>query len=132
MWILRNSQYFFMNFSWKTRRKYHNKLLIISYKCVYSVLPKLFILNSYNLLKKFLRLFNPFPLVDTFYHICSRRLFKKNVAKEEITHDEQFLHLPRCFLLCAIIILSFREIFSIFILVCLKSSAAGLLYVGKG
>ena len=40
---------------------------------------------------------NPFPLVDAFSHICSSRLLKNIVAKEEIAQNEQFLPLPQCF-----------------------------------
>ena len=73
------------------------------------------------------RLFNTFPHIDAF-----RRLFKNIVTKEEIAQNVQFLLLAQCFPLfvtgypfsygnC----LCFDKIRS-------KSSAAELLYVGKG
>ena len=39
---------------------------------------------------------NPFPHTDTFWRLCSRRLFENKVTKEEIAQDEQFLLLPQC------------------------------------
>ena len=40
--------------------------------------------------------FNPFPQTDTFWRLCSRRLFENIVTKEEIAQNEQFLLLPQC------------------------------------
>ena len=58
--------------------------------------------------------------------------FKIIVTKGEIAHNEQFLHLPQLFQLYSIIILSILDIFYILDLIISKSSAADLLYVGKG
>ena len=45
---------------------------------------------------------NPFPLVDAFWRLCSRRLFENIVTKEEIAQNEQFLLLPQSFPLLVI------------------------------
>ena len=58
--------------------------------------------------------------------------FENTVAKGEIAHNEQFLHLPQCFQLYLMMKLLCIEIFHIFVNMFLKSSAADLLYVGKG
>ena len=58
--------------------------------------------------------------------------FENIEAKGEIAHDEQFLLWPQCFQLYLTIELSFMEIFQVFVTIFLKSSAADLLYVGKG
>ena len=55
--------------------------------------------------------------------------FENTVAKGEIVHYEQFLHLPQCFQLYLIIQLSFIEIFHVFAYMFWKSSAADLMYV---
>ena len=34
---------------------------------------------------------NPFPHKDTFWRLCSRRLFENRATKEEIAQDEQFI-----------------------------------------
>ena len=52
------------------------------------------------------------------------------MAKGEIAHNEQFLHLPQRFQHYSIIKLSFLEIFYILDLVISKYPAADLLYVG--
>ena len=54
------------------------------------------------------------------------------MAKGEIAHDEQFLLWPQYFQLYLTIKLSFMEIVQVFVTMFLKSSAAELLYVGKG
>ena len=41
--------------------------------------------------------FNPFPQIDTFWRLRSRRLFENIVTKEEIALNVQFLLLPQCF-----------------------------------
>ena len=58
--------------------------------------------------------------------------FENIVAKGEITHDEQFHLWPQCFQLYLTINLSLMEIFQDFATMFSKSSAADLLYVGKG
>ena len=63
--------------------------------------------------------------------LCSRRLFEKIVAKEEIAYDEQFLLLPQCFPLLVIgYPFNYRD-FPFFDEVSLKLSAADFLFVGK-
>ena len=42
-------------------------------------------------------LVNPFPHINAFRRLCSRRLFENIVAKEEIAQNVQFLLLPQCF-----------------------------------
>ena len=42
-------------------------------------------------------LFNPFPHIDAFWRLCSRRRFENIVTKEEIAQNVQFLLLPQCF-----------------------------------
>ena len=34
---------------------------------------------------------NPFPHIDAFWRLCSRRLFENIVTNEEIAQNEQFL-----------------------------------------
>ena len=53
------------------------------------------------------------------------------VAKGEIAQNKQFLHLPQCLKLFAVIIPSFIEIFRFFANMLSKLSVADLLYVGK-
>ena len=57
--------------------------------------------------------------------------FENIVPKGEIAHDELFLLLAQCFQLCKLILLSFTEIFRIFVNMFSKSSAVDLLYVGN-
>ena len=45
---------------------------------------------------------NPFPHIDAFWHLCSRRLFENIVTKEKIAQNVQFLFLPQCFPLLVI------------------------------
>ena len=40
---------------------------------------------------------NPFPHIDAFRRLCSRRLFENIVTKEEIAQNMQFLLFPQCF-----------------------------------
>ena len=55
------------------------------------------------------------------------------MAKGEIAHDEQFLLWLQCFQLYLTIEISFMEIFQVLnVNMFSKSSAADLLYVGKG
>ena len=68
----------------------------------------------------------PFPPVDVFRRICSRRLFKT------LWQKEKFPLLPQCFQLYLMIKLSFMEIFRSFANMFSMSSAAELSYVGKG
>ena len=58
-------------------------------------------------------------------------IFENIVAKGEIVH-EQFLLWPQYFQLYLTIKLSLMEIFQVFVTLFSKSSAAELLYVGKG
>ena len=51
---------------------------------------------------KYLQYFNPFPHIDAFWRLCSRRIFKNIVTKEEIAQNKQFLLLPQCFQLLVI------------------------------
>ena len=46
--------------------------------------------------------FNPFPHIDDFRRLFSRRLFENIVTKEEIAQNEQFLLLTQCFPLLVI------------------------------
>ena len=74
---------------------------------------------------------NPFPRIDAFRRLCSRRLFKNIVTKEEIAQNEQFLLLTQCFPLLVIgYPFNYRD-FSFLDKICLKSSAAELSYEGK-
>ena len=75
---------------------------------------------------------NPFPHIDAFGRICSRRLFENIVRKEEIAQNVQFLLLPQCFPLLVIgYPFNYRD-FLLFYKTCSKSSAAELSYEGKG
>ena len=58
--------------------------------------------------------------------------FENVVAKGEIAHHEQFHLWPQRFQLYLTIKLSFMDILQIFVTMFSKSSAADLLYVGKG
>ena len=75
---------------------------------------------------------NYFPHIDAFWHLCGRQLFENVVKKEEIAQNEQFLLLPQCFPLLVIgYPFNYRD-FLFFDKICLKLSAAELLYEGKG
>ena len=52
-----------------------------------------------------------FPLQEHFD--ASAANFENIVAKREMAHDEQFLNLPQCLQLYAVIIFSFLKIFHI-------------------
>ena len=52
-----------------------------------------------------------FHHIDAFWRFCSRRLFENMATKEEISQNEQFLHLSPCFQLYEIIVLSFKGSF---------------------
>ena len=75
---------------------------------------------------------NPFPHIDAFWRLCSRRLFKNIVTKEEIAQNKQFLLLPQCLPLLVIgYPFNYRDL-PFFDKICSKSSAAELSYEGKG
>ena len=77
-------------------------------------------------------LINPFPHIDAFWRLWSRRLFGNIVTKEEIAQNEQFLFLTQCFPLLVIgYPFNYRD-FPFFDKICSKSSAAELSYEGKG
>ena len=58
--------------------------------------------------------------------------FENIVAKREIAHNEQYLHLPQCFQLYLIVKLLFVELFHIFAYLYFMLSAEELFNVGKG
>ena len=58
--------------------------------------------------------------------------FENSVTIGKTAHDEHFLLLPHFVQLYSILILIFKEILHIFAKMISKSSAADLLYVGKG
>ena len=74
---------------------------------------------------------NPFPHIDAFWRLCSRRLFENIVTKEEIAQNEQFLLLPQIFPLIVIGYPFNYRYFLLFDKICPKSSAAELFYQGK-
>ena len=74
-----------------------------------------------------IRQLNPFPHIDAF-----RQLFENIVTKEEIAQIKQFLLLPLCFPLLVIGYPSNYRDFLLFDKICSKTSAAELLYEGKG
>ena len=67
-----------------------------------------------------------------FYFLTKYVLFENMAIKEEIAQNKQFLLLLPRFQLYSIIVLSFEESFQTISCMFLKSSAAELLYVGKG
>ena len=75
---------------------------------------------------------NPFPHIDAFGRLCSRRLFENIVTKEEIAQNEQFFLLSQCFPLLIIGYPFNYKDFPFFDKICSKSSAAELSYEGKG
>ena len=109
--------------------------------CSFRSLEMLVTLRSY-----FSRLRNLLSCVATkwksTYSVCflttlQQTTFEIIVAKGEIAHNEQFLHLLQCFQLSSIIkyiyiYISYIEIFHILSSMFSKSSAAELMYVGKG
>ena len=77
-------------------------------------------------------LFIPFPHIDAFWRLCSRRLFENIVTKGEIAQSEQFHLLPQYFPLLVIGYPFNYKDFLVFDKICSKSSAAELSYEGKG
>ena len=75
---------------------------------------------------------NPFPHIDAFCCLCSRWLFENIETKEEIAQNMQFLLLPQCFPLFVIGYPFNYGDFLYFDKIRSKSSAAELLYEGKG
>ena len=51
----------------------------------------------YTAFQQFFNYINPFPHIDAFWRLCSRRLFENIVTKEEIAQNVQFLLLLQCF-----------------------------------
>ena len=87
--------------------------------------------HSIYMSREYFSYINPFPHIDTFWRLCSRRLFENIVTKEEIAQNEQFLLLPQCFPLFVIgYPFNYRDIL-FFDKICSKSSAAKLSYEGK-
>ena len=72
----------------------------------YALICRYFPCSHLNSLKtvcsRFMFCFNPFPHIDAFWRLCTRRLFENIVTKEEIAQNEQFLLLPLCFTLVVI------------------------------
>ena len=75
---------------------------------------------------------NPFPHINAFGRLCSRRLFENIVTKEEIAQNVQFLLLPQCFPLLLIGYPFNDGDFLCFDKIRSKSSAAELSYEGNG
>ena len=73
-------------------------------------------------------MFNPFPHIDAFWRLCSRRLSENIVTKEEIAQIAQFLLLPQCLPLLVIVYPFYYRDFLFFEKICSKSSAAELSY----
>ena len=67
-----------------------------------------------------------------FDAIAAETTFENIVAKGEIARDEQFPLWPQCFQLYLTVKISLVEIFQVFVTMFSKSSAADLLYIGKG
>ena len=70
--------------------------------------------------------FNPFPHIDAFWRLFSRRIFENIVTKEEIAQNVQFLLLSQCFPLLVIGYPFHYRNFPLFVKICSKSSAAEL------
>ena len=75
---------------------------------------------------------DPFPHINAFGCLCSRRLFENMVTNEEIAQNVQFLLLPPCFPLFVIGYPFNYGDFLCFDKIRLKSSAAELTDEGKG
>ena len=73
-----------------------------------------------------------FPTYRRFLMPLQQMTFENIVTKEEIAHNEQFRLLPHCFQLYSVIKPLFKGIICSFAKIFSKSSAADLLYVGKG
>ena len=54
------------------------------------------------------------------------------MAEGKIAHDEQFPLWPQCFPLFLTVQLSLMDVFQVFVIKFSKTSAADLMYVGKG
>ena len=76
----------------------------------------------------------PFPHIDSFRRLCSRRLFENNVVtKEEIARNEQLLLLPQCFPVLVIgYPFNYRDLCSIFWQSMLKVVCCKIGVWGKG
>ena len=75
---------------------------------------------------------NPFPHIDAFGRLCSRRLFENIVTKEEIAQNMEFLLLPQCF---PLLVIGYPLNYGDFLCVDKihsKLSAEELSYEGKG
>ena len=80
-----------------------------------------------------LRLINPFPYINAFGRLCSRRLFENMAQKKKLLKTSNFSFLPPCFQLDSIIVFfSIKGNFCAFADTFSKSSASDFLYVGKG
>ena len=74
--------------------------------------------------------FNPFPPVDAFWRLCSRRLLK-TLWQREIAQNEQFLLLQEGFQIFSVTLLSFKEIFTSFCMVVFKVVCRRFVVCGK-
>ena len=74
----------------------------------------------------------PFPTCRRFLTQKQQTTFENIVPKGVIAHDEQFHLWPQCFQHYLTIKLAFMENFHYFVTMVSKSSAADVLYVGKG
>ena len=75
---------------------------------------------------------DPFPHMDAFWCLCSRRIFENIVIKEEIAQNEQFLFFPLCFPLLVIgCPFNYRDFF-IFLQNMFKVACCRIIVWGKG
>ena len=72
---------------------------------------------------------NPFPHIDAFWRLCSRRLFENIVTKKEIARNKQFLLLPQCF---PLLVIGYPFNYRDFLCFNTKLSAVEMSYEGKG
>ena len=99
---------------------------------IFNPFPQSYNKNVASDFENIVLLINPFPHIDAFGRLCSRRLFENIVTKEEIAQKVQFLLFPQCFPLFVIGYPFNYGDFLCFDKICLKSSAADLSYEGKG
>ena len=92
---------------------------------------KVYQYNSVMVNRRIVIYVNPFPHMDAFWHLCSRRICENKSTKEEIAQYEQFLLLLPCIQLYSTIVLSFKGSFHLVSSMLSMSSDADVLYVGR-
>ena len=98
----------------KITLKYNVHVCNSLFSCQCIILSLIFAVSVYYVYHTFVIdiYLNSFPNKPWFLRVCSISLFENTVEKGEIARNEQFLHLPQCFLPIWITFCHFRQIWN--------------------